>query len=79
MERGRGKERLPWWLSGKNKTNKKAANARDAHSVPASGGKEMDPLEKEMAIHSSILDWEISWTEKPSGLQSMCGIAKSRT
>ena len=28
-----------------------------------------DPLEKEMATHSSILDWEISWTEKTGGLQ----------
>ena len=26
-----------------------------------------DPLEKEMAIHSSILAWKISWTEKPVG------------
>ena len=30
-----------------------------------------DPLEKEMAIHSSILTWEIPWTEDPGGLQSM--------
>ena len=30
-----------------------------------------DPLEKEMAIHSSILAWRIPWTEKPSKLQSM--------
>ena len=29
-----------------------------------------DPPEKEMAIHSSILAWEIPWTEKPGGLQS---------
>ena len=29
-----------------------------------------DPLEKEMATHSSILTWEIPWTEKPGGLQS---------
>ena len=28
-----------------------------------------DPLEKEMAIHSSILDWKIPWTEEPGGLQ----------
>ena len=27
-----------------------------------------DPLEKEMATHSSILAWEIPWTEKPGGL-----------
>ena len=30
-----------------------------------------DPLEQEMAPHSSILDWEIPRTEKPGGLQSM--------
>ena len=30
-----------------------------------------DPLEKEMAPHSSILAWKISWTEEPDGLQSM--------
>ena len=28
-------------------------------------------LEKEMATHSSILAWEIPWTEEPGGLQSM--------
>ena len=30
-----------------------------------------DPLEKEMGTHSSILAWEIPWTEEPDGLQSM--------
>ena len=30
-----------------------------------------DPLEKEMTTHSSILAWEILWTEEPGGLQSM--------
>ena len=30
-----------------------------------------DPLEKEMAIHSSTLAWEIPWTEEPGGLQFM--------
>ena len=30
-----------------------------------------DPLEKEMAIHSSILAWKIPWMEEPGGLQSM--------
>ena len=29
-----------------------------------------NPLEKEMATHSSILAWGISWTEEPGGLQS---------
>ena len=30
-----------------------------------------DPLEKSKAAHSSILPWEIAWTEEPGGLQSM--------
>ena len=30
-----------------------------------------DPLEKEMAIHSSTIAWKIPWTEKPGRLQSM--------
>ena len=30
-----------------------------------------DPLEREMATHSSILAWRIPWTEEPGGLQSM--------
>ena len=30
-----------------------------------------DPLEKEMATHSSILAWQTPWTEEPDGLQSM--------
>ena len=30
-----------------------------------------DLLEKEMATHSSILAWEIPWTQEPGGLQSM--------
>ena len=37
-----------------------------------------DPLEKEMAISSSILAWKISWTEEPGGPQSI-GITKSQT
>ena len=30
-----------------------------------------DPLEKEMATHSSVLAWKIPWTEEPGGLESM--------
>ena len=37
-----------------------------------------DPLEKEVAAHSSILTWEIPWTEGPEGLQSM-GLQKGWT
>ena len=31
-----------------------------------------DPLEKEMATHSSIIAWRIPWTEEPGGLQFIC-------
>ena len=37
-----------------------------------------DPLEKEMPTHSSILSWEIPWTEESSRLQSI-GSQKSQT
>ena len=37
-----------------------------------------DPLEKEMATHSSIFAWEIPWTEKPGRLQSM-GLQRDTT
>ena len=37
-----------------------------------------DPLEKEMAAHSSILAWKIPWTEEPGRLQSM-GLKESDT
>ena len=51
------------------------ANAGDSGSIPL--GQE-DPLEKEMATHSSILTWEIPWTEDLGWLQSM-GSQKSQT
>ena len=37
-----------------------------------------DPLKEEMATRSSILAWEIPWTEEPDGLQFM-GLQKSQT
>ena len=40
--------------------------------------KKKNPLEKETATHSSILAWEIPWTEEPGELQSM-GSQKSQT
>ena len=48
------------------------ANAGDAELIQ---GWE-DPLEKEMATHSSILAWEIPWMEEPGGLQTVHGDAK---
>ena len=37
-----------------------------------------DSMEKEMATHSSVLAWKVSWTEEPGGLYSM-GSEKSGT
>ena len=44
-----------------------AGDVRDTSLIPEWD----DPLEKETATHSSILLWEIPWTEKPGGLQSI--------
>ena len=57
------KSELPQWLSEK----KSACNAGDAGLIPGWG---RSP-QKENAAHSSILAWEIPWTEEPVGLQSM--------
>ena len=46
------------------------ANAGDIRDVGSISGLE-DPLEQEMATHSSILAWRIPWTEEPDGLQSV--------
>ena len=43
---------------------------RNPPEMQAALGQE-DPLEKGMATDSSILAWEIPWTEEPSGVQSM--------
>ena len=53
-----------WFDSSTSKES--TCNAGDASSIL---GQE-DPLEKEMATHSSILAWKIQWTEEPNGLQS---------
>ena len=47
-----------------------ACNAGDTEDAGSTLGGE-DPLEEEMATHSSILAWKIPWTEEPEGLQSL--------
>ena len=47
------------------------ASAHDAGETWVQSLGRKDPLEKEMATHSSILAWGIPWTEEPSGLESM--------
>ena len=54
-------------FSGGSVGKESAFNAGDPTLIPGSGR----PLEKEMAIHSSILTWEIPWIEEPGGLQSV--------
>ena len=45
------------------------ANAGDVRDAQALGGE--DPMEKEMATHSSILGWRIPWRQEPDGLWSI--------
>ena len=40
---------------------------------------EEDPLEKEMATHSSIVAWRIPWTEEPGELHTVHGVTKIQT
>ena len=47
-----------------------AQSSCNAENAGSSLGQE-DLLEKEMATYSSVLVWEIPWTEEPGGLQSM--------
>ena len=54
---------LPWSLRGKESI----CNVRDPGSIPGLGGN----LEKEVAIHSSVLAWNIPWTEERGNLQLM--------
>ena len=51
---------LPQWLSGKEFPSMQEMQEIQVQFL---GG--VDPLEKEMATHSSILSWTIPWTEKP--------------
>ena len=53
------------------------ASAGDAGGMGLILGWE-DPLEGEMATHSSFVAWRIQWAEEPGGLQSM-GVMKSQT
>ena len=64
--RKKGKEIYMWGFPGGSVVKNLPANEGVASSVP---GLE-DPLEKEMATYSSILVWEIPWTEEPDRLQA---------
>ena len=53
---------VPWWLSGRESISK-----QEMWIKPQSRSQK-DPLEKEMATHSSIPAWRIPWTDEPGGL-----------
>ena len=57
-------------FSGGSAVKNLPATAGDLRDAGGSQGQE-DPLEKEIAIHSSIPARRIPWTEEPGGLQSM--------
>ena len=57
---------LPRWFSGKEKTNKQT-NCLPMQEMQVQSLGQEDPLEKGMATYSSILAWEILWTEEPEG------------
>ena len=58
---------LPWWLSGKES----ACQFLPVQEMRVRSLNWEDPLEEEMATHSSIIAWKIPWTKNPGGLQSM--------
>ena len=60
-------ENVDWGFPGGSVVKNLPANAGDMDLILGW----IDPLEKEMATHSSILARKIPWTEEPGGLQSM--------
>ena len=63
--------KIPYKITGLPRcTSGKEPNCRWGRHGFESLGQE-DPLEKEMATHSSVLAWRILWTEEPGGLQSI--------
>ena len=64
------KHLLYWGFPGSSMVKNLPAHAGDAGDAGSIPGWE-DPLKEEVATHSSILAWEISWTEEPGELQSM--------
>ena len=61
---------LPWWISGRESTCQCRRSGFDPWVRE-------DPLEEEMATHSSVLAWRIPGTAEPGGLQST-GVTKSQ-
>ena len=60
-----------YWLPGGSDGKEPACDAGDLRMTRVQSLGRKDPLEEEMAAHSSVLAWEIPWTEESGGLQSM--------
>ena len=59
-------QEIPWWNVAQTVKSLPTMRETQVQSL----GRE-DPLEKEVATHSSILAWKIPWTEDPGRLQSL--------
>ena len=62
---------FPWWLSGKKNLPPNTGDAGDAGLIPGRSPELEDPLEKEMATHSSIHTCRIPWIQELGRLHSM--------
>ena len=60
-----------WWLSGREPSTGGGDAVQETKETWARSLGWEDPLEEEMATHSSILAWRIPWTREPGSLQSM--------
>ena len=58
-------------LPGGSDSKEPACDAGDLRMMQVQSLGQKDPLEEKMAAHSSVLAWEIPWTEESGGLQSM--------
>ena len=63
--------RVPWASQVALVLKNLPANAGDVGDTQVPSLDWEGPLEKGMALHSSILPWRITWTEEPGGLQSI--------
>ena len=71
-----GRQVLYHYLLGASLVAQSVAPAMQETQVQSLG--QEDPLEKEMATHSSILAWRTPWTEEPGGLHTVHGVARVR-
>ena len=69
-------EKAPWW-SWASLVAQMVKNLPGMWETWVSSLGQEDPMEKEMATHSSISAWRIPWTEEPGGLES--GGSQSQT